>query len=542
MKKVTILLYSFMLLGLCSCVEDNGNYDYVELAEITIDGVPETIEVLGYVDNITIDPQITSSTEGEITANDPNYKFQYRLGYKGMGALGGYDYENMKSLPWIDMTPENGLKLDMLAELEPSTYICWFTMTDTRNNVVTSKFIDIVVSSTTYQGWLVLCNEGAEERARLDMITEITSTRTETIHNIAKGMPEIHHATGLGFRATNNGDHIAIFSEEGSYLLDTETLESNANNEFKLNRFAFPPTNDIKIIKEYAFAANTWGWYTNFCFCFDADGNAYMVGNGQSGGSSYGSTMNTLKQGTEPTFRVAPYAGYSWIRPWNSAYQKNALFYDIDNKRFMAFLGTDELQQLEPVDDKTGQATSFQTGKDMVYMEGTRRSNGMVYSILEDETGTRSIYGINMSGNGFALEEYIEAVDALEFAQAKHFAFHSQFPLMFYATDKKLYVYNLGTKISKELNTGLEASETITQIKFNLYRNPEYSYLNNQSEEFLNKQYDLIVASYNESATDNNGGKITFFDVNGTSDDISKLEEYTGFARIVDVVYRERTN
>lgn len=541
MKKISIL-YWFMLLGLCSCIDDNGNYDYVELAEITIEGVPETIEVLGYVDNITIDPQITSSTEGEITANDPNYKFQYRLGYKGMGSLGGYDYENMKSIPWIDVTPESGLKLDMLAEFEPNTYICWFTITDTRNNVVTSKFVDIIVSSTTYQGWLVLCNEGDEERARLDMITEITSTRTETIHNIAKGMPEVHHATSLGFRGSNNGDHISIFSEEGSYLLNTETLESNANNEFNVNRFVFPPTDDVKIIKECIFAANTWGWYTDFCFSFDTDGNAYMIGNGQHGGIGYGQAMNTLKQGTEASFRVAPCAGFSWIRPWNSSYQKNALFYDIDNKRFMAFLGTDENQQMEPVENKEGQAASFQTNKNFVYMEGTRRSNGMVYTILEDESGTRSIYGINMSGNGFNLEEYIDAVDAPEFEQAKHFAFHSQFPLMFYATDSKLYVYNLGTKIAKELNTGLGASETITQIKFNLYRNPEYGYLNNQSEEFLNKQYDLIVASYNESATDNNGGKITFFDVNGTNDDISKLEEYTGFARIVDVVYRERTN
>jgi len=165
----------------------------------------------------------------------------------------------------------------------------------------------------------------------------------------------------------------------------------------------------------------------------------------------------------------------------------------------------------------------------------------MVYAVMEDESGTRSIYGINMSGNGFNLEEYIEVVDAPDFEQAKHFAFHSQFPLMFYATDKKLYVYNLGTKLAKELNTGLEASETITQIKFNLYRNPEYSHLNNQSEEFMNRQYDLIVASYNESASDNNGGKITFYDVDGLIDDIVKLEEYGGFARIVDVVYRERT-
>jgi len=533
-------LYLFMLLGLCSCIEDNGNYDYIELAEITIEGVPETIEVLGYVDNITIDPKITSSIEGEITDDNPNYVFQYRLGYKGQGSMGGYD-ENMNPIPWVDITQDNGMKLDMLAELGPNTYICWFTMTDVRNNVVTSKFVDIVVSSTTYQGWLVLCNEGNENRARLDMITEITSTRTETIHDIAEGMPEVHHATGLGFRATNNSDDIAIFSEEGSYCLNTSTLSSGPEYEFNINRFIFAPADDVKIIKEYAFGANTAGWYTNFCFSFDQNGNAYVIGNGQYGGTGYGDAMNTLKEGTEAEFKVAPYVGFSWMRPWNSAYQVNALFYDVDNKRFMAFLGKNEKHQLEPVQDKDIQETSFKTNKDLVYMEGTRRSNGMVYAVMEDESGTRSIYGINMSGNGFNLEEYIEVVDAPDFEQAKHFAFHSQFPLMFYATDKKLYVYNLGTKLAKELNTGLEASETITQIKFNLYRNPEYSHLNNQSEEFMNRQYDLIVASYNESASDNNGGKITFYDVDGLIDDIVKLEEYGGFARIVDVVYRERT-
>ena len=57
----------------------------------------------------------------------------------------------------------------------------------------------------------------------------------------------------------------------------------------------------------------------------------------------------------------------------------------------------------------------------------------------------------------------------------------------------------------------------------------------------MNKQYDLIVASYNELASDNNGGKITFYDVDGVNDEIVKSEEYNGFARIVDVVYRERT-
>ncbi|AZS29487.1 PKD-like family lipoprotein [Butyricimonas faecalis] len=543
MKK-NILAFLFIIsLFAASCIDDKGSYDYTELADIKIEGIPSVVEVLGYVENITVSPKITSSIEGEIKADNPNYTFQYRLGYKGMGSLGGYDAEGI-SHPWVDVTPESGFDLDIPANYSANSYVCWFTVTDKRNNVVTSCFFDVIISSTTFEGWLVLCNEGTNERVRLDMISQISSTRIETIHDIAVGLPEIHHATSLGFlpQLGNPGDELSIFSTEGSYLIDNESLESSELMEFNLNQFALDPGETM--IAEVPFPASTYSWQVKYRFAFSESGNVYLE-DATDGGSAYGFPLNTTEAGSPAEFKVAPFAGFSWVRPWNGMTPK-VVFYDIDNQRFVAFQGDvrDVAQQKvssirEPSKNKL---FSYSTGKDMVYMEGTRRSNGLVYAILEDGVGKRSIYGINVGGYGFIQELYIDEVVAPDFEQAEHFAFHSQFPLMFYAVKNKVYLYNLGTKTAKELtDIKLKDSETVTRLKFNLYRNSSYTSLTNQSEEFMNQQYHLIVASYDDAAADETqGGKVAFYSVDGVNDVVSKVVEYTGFANVVDVVYRER--
>lgn len=122
-----------------------------------------------------------------------------------------------------------------------------------------------------------------------------------------------------------------------------------------------------------------------------------------------------------------------------------------------------------------------------------------------------------MGGYGFIQELYIDEVVAPDFEQAEHFAFHSQFPLMFYAVKNKVYLYNLGTKTAKELtDIKLKDSETVTRLKFNLYRNSSYTSLTNQSEEFMNQQYHLIVASYDDAAAvKRRGGKWHFILLTG---------------------------
>lgn len=75
-------------------------------------------------------------------------------------------------------------------------------------------------------------------------------------------------------------------------------------------------------------------------------------------------------------------------------------------------------------------------------------------------------------------------------------------------------------------------------LKFNLYHNnywwPE------PTEEFMARQYELMVGTYDNRVSGVNGGKLGFYKVDGTNNSITKRVEYSGFARIKDVRYRER--
>lgn len=144
-----------------------------------------------------------------------------------------------------------------------------------------------------------------------------------------------------------------------------------------------------------------------------------------------------------------------------------------------------------------------------------------------------------MSGAGFVQESVYENLNAPDFDKATVFAFHSQFPYMFYGVGNKVYLHNLGTNTTYEMtNVGLNANEEVTMLKFNLYHNnywwPE------PTEEFMARQYELMVGTYDNSVSGVNGGKLGFYKVDGMNNSITKRVEYSGFARIKDVRYRER--
>lgn len=524
-----------------SCINDDGSYDYTELPEITFENIPELTEVIAYTDNIKISPRFISSKEGEIKPGDTNWTVQYRLGPKGMGNMGP-NPETGEYEAFRDITPESGFDLDIPANFSTGMYTLWVTLTDNRNKSVTSKQYDISISSSTYEGWLVMCNEGSEERARLDMITLLPGSRIEAIHDICKGLPELHHATCLHawVQGSNPGDHVNLFTREGSYRLNEETLElDDVAMTFNTSYFIADPKETI--IKEQTFPASSYGWQVLYKLCFGENGNAYIKED-QGGGAAYSWPVNTLKEGTTPTFKVAPYCGYSWVRPWSYSYGYYVLYYDTTNRRFLLYDGSLERLQLNVIPEPGSSEVSlfsYTTGKDFVYMEGTRRSNGLVYTILQDPaTGKRSIYGINLGGSTYAQELYIPDVDAPSFEQATQFAFDSRFPLLFYSVGSKIYCYNLGTKATYEVPTQFAAGETVTKMKFNLYGATDYSILTNQSEEFMAQQYRLVVCTCNDDLK--SGGKVTFFDVDGVNNTATQAEQYTGFAKIVDIIYRER--
>ena len=170
-------------------------------------------------------------------------------------------------------------------------------------------------------------------------------------------------------------------------------------------------------------------------------------------------------------------------------------------------------------------------------MGGTSYNKGTVYAILKEGL-KRYVYGISVElpePKQFFYDEI--KVDNID--KAENFAFHSLYPFMYYSVGNNIYSYDLQKKENKIVAT-LPQNEKITLIKFNLWGNDISSRpLNNMDEEFISMQYQLVVGSYNKS-DEIKGGKFRLFKVNNTENALTKVKEYDGFAKIVDVVYRER--
>lgn len=86
-------------------------------------------------------------------------------------------------------------------------------------------------------------------------------------------------------------------------------------------------------------------------------------------------------------------------------------------------------------------------------------------------------------------------------------------------------------------NIGLSANEEVTMLKFNLYHNnywwPE------PTEEFMARQYELMVVLMINSVSGVNGGKLGFYKVDGTNNSIQN-EWNIPVCSVKDVRYRER--
>ena len=82
---------------------------------------------------------------------------------------------------------------------------------------------------------MLLCDEGSEERVRLDMLAQISVDRIVPAYDVIRrkdGVPEQYHAANIGFYATGSatGNRIIAMSEDAAYWL--ETTDSKGGGEF----------------------------------------------------------------------------------------------------------------------------------------------------------------------------------------------------------------------------------------------------------------------------------------------------------------------
>ena len=523
-----ILTASVLLTG---CYEDKGNYDYTEIEELTIT-LPTAIEAMANAENVQFSPTVVSSATGkEISADDPNYEYDCRIYYTR--TIDGI------SEVWYDINPDKKQDVDFFVEAPAGTYTLWYTARNKHTGIESHAKGSLRLISSVYEGWMVMSNNGADNTMRLDMI--FTDSKGREL--VAKGITGTK-VTGLteGTQIMYNPsmyagkEFVNVLTKSGSYRV-WDNMEILASSNLKLLDFIMPTVEgDAVHVSQIHYYASYGPTATA---CVTSVGNAYAI-TSSGAGASYEYPLNAESVGGDPTYRVAPVIGTSMARKGNSS---SALFYDIDNKRFMgwSYYAPNKKLLFALNDNDEGQPQglfSFNTGMDFVDMESTRFSDGLVYTVLQDNTGHRHVYGINLSGyNSIKKESAYDNLSGENFDPATDYAFHSKFPYMFYCKGNKVYSHGLVDNAAKDVLT-LDGGETITLIKFNLYGNMQLDMLNKwKDEEFQNMQYKLIVCS---STGGENSGIVRFYNVD-TNGKLTLYKEFKGLGeKIVDVTYRER--
>ena len=183
------------------------------------------------------------------------------------------------------------------------------------------------------------------------------------------------------------------------------------------------------------------------------------------------------------------------------------------------------------------------TGKDFVYATNTRQNYASSFIILRDNNDKLWLHGLgNIYQNSFAqLEKYYYQLDAPDIERAKLFAVHTYYYFLFYVVDNQIYQFDMVTKESRKLtpkdkdgNDINFSGEEITFIKFNLL---QYGNRNDPNG-YGQSEYCLIVGSTKGGET---GGMIRMLNIKERmNDEVTLYKEYPGFAKPIDIVFRER--
>ncbi|MFR3328839.1 MAG: PKD-like family lipoprotein [Odoribacter splanchnicus] len=507
---------------LISCAEDLGNYDYRELSSPVVTGIDGKIPVRKF-ERLQLTPQI----EGE-QFTEKDYSFGWKV------------------IPQTDADTAivigNERILNYEVVLAEGIYTLYFQITNRTSGLYWQQTYELEVTQTTSEGWMVLCSEGG--RTRLDMISMVTGEIYRDLLS-SQDMPElngprrIQQLEGL----TEEGSPFYLLTDDGATRLSNDGFawKEEYNIRYEMgNGQTVSPHEIVPTVEAKMMVAGT-----NFHY-------ASNIGEG---------ILGLFSLPINKDFQAAPMAGSNISG--NMILAPLVMIYDTDNKRFMGYghnLAGEIFNYQEPLQEMnemaelmedmkatTGGVTGsafdiFPTGLDYVYMENTRYDPGsgqmaITYTVLANGD-ERHLYGIQLGDmlpqswsscpNALGKAYYGDLSGCTDITEVTDlFAFSSLKNCMYYAVGGTLYQVDLSTKpLQAKVQFTLPGGEEITRLTVNLFRK-------NTSD---SRSYNLIVGSLRGEE-----GILRIYRDTEMNGDFSGVEPevYDGFARIVDVTYRE---
>ena len=322
----------------------------------------------------------------------------------------------------------------------------------------------------------------------------------------------------------------------------------------RLGRKGFEWKEEYRLIYEMGNSDDPRPWVIN-----DASGSKMMVSDSKTYYAECLVSVGLFGPIGDTPLNAAPVIGSNIVT--QNIVVPVVMMYDLDAKRFVGYApnlrspdvgGYAPLQEMNDLVkllgemDNGGRVTGdafaeFPQGLDFVWMENTKydpnsTNMGVVYTVLKDGDryclyGTQlgelwSVVTVGDCTQALSRAYYGDLSGCTNIARAEHFAFSSLKNYMYYAVGGTVYRVDLSEKPLTATTQFTLVGETVTCLKFNIYR---------QSAN-LTRTYDLVVGSVKDDT-----GTLRIYEGFNSDGNFRGVapEVHTGLGRIVDVAYRE---
>ena len=477
-KKIWMLL-PMIILFLAGCYKDKGNYNYTPIAEMTISGLPDTVNAI-LLDTLKLQPVITQPG----MSND-KYSYDWFV----------VDY---KANTRTSVAATQSLKMPVVIGV--GEYPLVFRVTDKSTGISSTKQITMIVKSLLSNGALLL--EETPQGGELSQVTPDYKVYRNLYSQANKGEKLSLPLKGImgSYNDNNPYQQQVIFVNAGAdpALLDVQTYmkKGGLSQQFRQAPQPLAP-----------------GYY-------NCSNDAYVVNNGKIYGMQ-GATDYPIKF-------VAPMAGdykvASYLQPLYSWFAAFAT-YDELNGRFAygKQAGGDLLYY--PPQGSTGAFDLNKVNKQFVYAAPTI----LAYTLwlMKDSNGKLYIYIVNPDSNteGAAIQ-YVEVNNAPGMSAAGAFSVSARVPQLYYGAGNQLYLYDYKANSARSLYS-LPANESITAVQL----------LPDKTDNgwTYTTQNKLLIITWDGTAS-----KLYYFDIEDTGElkGGKPVKMIDGFGKIVSLFYK----
>lgn len=359
MKKYIFFTLVVAMLGMSSCVEDEGNNVISEFNEIEISGLEENYYKVSGQETLTITPEIKGSLSN---TDESNLEYEWFLCNKGI------DKDHAHKV----ISTERNLNYPVTAE--PSSYYLYFSVKDNSTGLKWEEYTNFSIVSPFVRG-LYLFGDKEDGSVGLDFVSMIEERDPFVVKDILNNDLELKGAKDFLFSGHYKQLTTSLWAltESGNYRVEYGSALSKFN--FILERsnpeeFAFPTipvTHPMTItnVLPYAFGKANTDVSRSYRMLI-TENELFFASITQ--GEAYGNPINRYSSSTKELYKPSKYVFYKA----NSASASYFVFYDETNHCFTRMNGATYSLSYTPKLTNNGtpfywDQTQYEAVRDLVY-------------------------------------------------------------------------------------------------------------------------------------------------------------------------------